>query len=110
MLHIYLASVQLGIKHCVLAALCGWIPGLNIYYLQKIIRIAAVEIETEMEKWELNVARSESELCKTRYPLLLVHGVFFRDLRYLNYRGRIPSELQKTELLSITESNSPLLR
>ncbi len=26
-------------------------------------------------------------------PLLLVHGVFFRDFRYLNYWGRIPKEL-----------------
>jgi triacylglycerol lipase len=95
MLRVYLTSIQLGIKHRILAALCGWIPGINIYYLLKIIRIATEEIETETEKWERNVARAESELCKTRYPLLLVHGVFFRDFRYVNYWGRVPRELQK---------------
>ena len=52
-------------------------------------------MEFETEKWELDEARAESEICKTKYPLLLVHGVFFRDFRYLNYWGRIPRELQR---------------
>ena len=39
--------------------------------------------------------RAESEICKTKYPILLVHGVFFRDFRYVNYWGRIPKELQR---------------
>lgn len=95
MLRVYLTSIQLGIKHRVLALLCGWILGVNIYYLRKIIGIATEEIETETKKWELDVARAESEVCKTKYPFLLVHGVFFRDFRYLNYWGRIPRELQK---------------
>lgn len=29
------------------------------------------------------------------YPILLVHGIGFRDFRRLNYWGRIPSELKK---------------
>ena len=91
----YLTSVQLGLKHRVLAALCGWIPILNIWYLRKIIRITADEAEFETEKWELDTARAESEICKTKYPILLVHGVFFRDFRYVNYWGRIPKELQR---------------
>ncbi len=95
MIPVYLTSVQLGIKHRILAALCGWIPLLNIWYLRKIIRITADEVEFETEKWELDEVRAESEICKTRYPILLVHGVFFRDFRYLNYWGRIPRELQR---------------
>ena len=95
MIRVYLTSVQLGLKHRVLAALCGWIPILNIWYLRKIIRITADEAEFETEKWELDTARAESEICKTKYPILLVHGVFFRDFRYVNYWGRIPKELQR---------------
>ena len=34
-------------------------------------------------------------VCKTKYPILLVHGVFFRDSKIFNYWGRIPSELKK---------------
>lgn len=93
MLRVCLTSVQLGIKHRVLAALCGWIPFLNIWYLTKIIRITTDEVEFETEKWELDEIRAESEVCKTKYPLLMVHGVFFRDFRYINYWGRIPREL-----------------
>lgn len=95
MIRVYLTSVQLGLKHRVLAALCGWIPLLNIWYLRKIIRITADEVEFETEKWELDTGRAESEVCKTKYPILLVHGVFFRDFRYVNYWGRIPRELQR---------------
>lgn len=93
MIRVYLTSLQLGIKHRVLAALCGWIPLVNLWYLVKIIRITGAEVEFETEKWELDEVRAESEICRTKYPLLMVHGVFFRDFRYLNYWGRIPKEL-----------------
>ncbi len=33
--------------------------------------------------------------CDTRYPLLLVHGIFFRDYEHRNYWGRIPEVLEK---------------
>ena len=95
MIRVYITSVQLGLKHRVLAALCGWIPFLNLWYLRKIIRITSDEVEFETEKWELDAVRAESEICKTKYPLLLVHGVFFRDFRYVNYWGRIPRELTR---------------
>ena len=93
MLRVYFTSVQLGVKHRVLAALCGWVPLLNLWYLHKIIRITAGEVEFETEKYEFDAVRAESGICKTKYPILLVHGVFFRDFRYLNYWGRIPGEL-----------------
>lgn len=95
MIRVYLTSVQLGLKHRVLAALCGWIPFVNIWYLAKIIRIVSEEAEFETEKWELDAVRAEDGICRTKYPLLLVHGVFFRDYRYVNYWGRIPRELMR---------------
>ncbi len=93
MIRVYLTSVQLGMKHRVLGALCGWIPLVNVWYLVKIIHICSNEVEFETEKWELDEVRAKSEICKTKYPLLLVHGVFFRDFRYFNYWGRIPKAL-----------------
>lgn len=36
-----------------------------------------------------------SELCKTKYPVLLVHGTGFRDRAFCNYWGGIPSLLEK---------------
>ena len=95
MVRVYLTSVQLGVKHRILAALWGWVPLANAWYLTKIIRICRDEVEFETQKWELDTVRAESEVCRTKYPILLVHGVFFRDFRYLNYWGRIPRELQR---------------
>jgi triacylglycerol lipase len=46
-------------------------------------------------KFELDNQRIESEICKTKYPILLIHGIFWRDWRFFNYWGRIPRELIK---------------
>lgn len=95
MIRIYLTSTQLGMKWRVIAALTGMIPLVNLLVLIRMIRLVDREVETETEKAELNQVRAENKVCQTRYPILLVHGVFFRDFKYLNYWGRIPRELQR---------------
>lgn len=92
-IRVYLTSVQLGIKWRIIGAVCGWIPLVQIYALYKIIRITGSEVIYENEKYLLNQIRAENQECHTRYPVLLVHGVFFRDFRFFNYWGRIPAEL-----------------
>ncbi len=92
---VYCTSIQLGIKRRIIGIACGWIPLVHIYALVKIINIAAEEAKFEIEKFELSLTRNGKDLCKTRYPLLMVHGVFFRDTRFFNYWGRIPGELVK---------------
>lgn len=94
-IRVYTTSLQLGIKWRVIGVICGWIPIANVYALFKILQIVSYEVEYETEKFELNKVRAENSECKTRYPLLLVHGVFFRDFRFFNYWGRIPGELMK---------------
>ncbi|MEL7657591.1 MAG: triacylglycerol lipase, partial [Bacillota bacterium] len=49
----------------------------------------------ETEKIELNNIRKDSNICKTKYPILLIHGIFWRDWQFFNYWGRIPAELIK---------------
>lgn len=95
MLRVYLTSVQLGIKWRVIGALCGWIPLVHLWALGRILRITGREVAFERAKLELNAVRAESEVCATRYPVLLVHGVFFRDSKVLDYWGRIPAELKR---------------
>jgi triacylglycerol lipase len=53
------------------------------------------EVKEESEKDALNAARAEQKVCATKYPILLVHGVCFRDFKHLSYWGRIPKELEK---------------
>ena len=94
-LRVYAASAQLRMKWRVIGILCGWIPVANLIVLGKIIRIAMEETTFESEKIFLNKRRKDAALCRTKYPILMVHGVFFRDFKYFNYWGRIPKELEE---------------
>ena len=90
----YLTSYQLGIKLRVLAAVFGLVPVVNIAFLIVMIVRTRGEViyETRWEKEEKLLA--EDKVCETKYPVLLVHGVFFRDSNVLNYWGRIPASLE----------------
>ncbi|MCX4322786.1 MAG: triacylglycerol lipase [Lachnospiraceae bacterium] len=92
---VYTTSVQLGVKWRVIGIVCGWIPLVHIWALCRIIAITSNEAAFEKEKYLLDQTRAESRLCETKYPLLLVHGVFFRDFRFFNYWGRIPYALKR---------------
>ncbi len=92
-LSVYLTSVQLGIKLRVLGAIFGMIPPVNLYFLGKIIHTVSREITCETALYERNLVRRDAQICHTNYPILLVHGVFFRDSVRFNYWGRIPKEL-----------------
>lgn len=92
---VYCTSVQLGIRTRIVSILCGWIPIINIFTLFNIIKTTSKEVNFEIEKSNLDKSRSAQKICATKYPILLVHGIFFRDSRYFNYWGRVPTELTK---------------
>jgi len=91
---IYCTSTQMGIRWRVIGALCGMIPILNLIVLTKIINLTSDEMEFEIEKEIISSSPELSEICKTKYPIVLIHGVFFRDSRLFNYWGRIPRTLK----------------
>lgn len=91
---VYCTSTQMGIKWRVIGAICGMIPIANIIVLTKIIRITSKEIEYEIEKEIVSSNPALANICKTKYPIVLVHGVFFRDNKIFNYWGRIPHTLK----------------
>ena len=92
---VYFTSVQLGLKLRIVGLLCGMIPVVNLVILNLILRTVFREVRVECDKEALNRSREDQLVCRTRYPILMVHGVFFRDSRYFNYWGRIPGELEK---------------
>lgn len=94
MIRVYISSFQLGVKWRVIGFVCGMIPIINLVVLGKILYVVSSEVKVENEKILLNISRKSEEICKTKYPLLMVHGVFFRDFAYFNYWGRIPKELE----------------
>ena len=90
---VYLNCKQLGIKWRALGIIFGMVPILNLIMLGKIIKTADDEVKFETKKIKLNLERKDDKICKTKYPILMVHGVFFRDFEHLNYWGRVPQEL-----------------
>ncbi|MBQ2863634.1 MAG: triacylglycerol lipase [Clostridia bacterium] len=92
---VYLCSYELGIKHRVIGALCGMIPIANLIVLRRIVDVTSREVAAECDREQKNKERISISVCKTKYPILLVHGVFFRDYKYFNYWGRIPRELER---------------
>ena len=91
---VYTTSTQMGIKWRAIGILCGMIPILNLVVLTKIIKVTADEVEYEIEREIIAHDPALSELCKTKYPIILIHGVFFRDNKLFNYWGRIPRTLK----------------
>ena len=79
LLRIIFASSQLGILFKILLIFVWWIPILNNVIFYKCCHIARREYYFELSKIELNEQRKENEICKTKYPILLVHGIFGRD-------------------------------
>lgn len=92
---IYCTSSQLGLKLRIWGICLGIIPIVNIIALVIIIRATDREIQYESAKELLNQQRQNQQICKTKYPILLVHGVFFRDFKYFGYWGRIPGQLRR---------------
>lgn len=93
-IRVYCTSQQIGLKWRLMGIFCGFVPVANLVVLTCIIRIAYEEALFESDKILCTQRRKESALCRTKYPILMVHGVFFRDFKYFNYWGRVPKELE----------------
>lgn len=92
---VYITSTQLGLKWRIMGVVFGMIPVANLIVLFFILKVTTNEYLFETEKNKINKQRKLKKMCATKYPILLVHGVFFRDFKYFNYWGRIPKELEK---------------
>lgn len=92
---VYITSVQIGLKLRIIGIVVGMVPIANLITLIVILRKTIKELTFERNKLKLDEERKDKKICCTKYPILMVHGVFFRDYKYLNYWGRIPAELEQ---------------
>ncbi len=92
-IRMFFTSKRLNIIRRIVTLLTFAMPVANLFVISKACRLVRDEYHFEKEKAELREARANSEICKTKYPIVLVHGIFFKDRRYFNYWGRIPAEL-----------------
>lgn len=88
-------STQLSLFARLALFFAWWVPIANIFLAWHCCRVIHNEYLFDMAKKELTESRQENEICKTKYPILLVHGIFWRDWQLFNYWGRIPKELKR---------------
>ncbi len=94
-IRVYVTSSMMGAKWRIIGLICGMIPIVHIFALLNIIYVTRCEVDMETSRIKRNKERADKKVCQTKYPLVLVHGVFFRDSKRFNYWGRIPKELEK---------------
>lgn len=92
-IRILCTSKQLRILMKILLVVCWWVPIVNLVVYWRCCHVVSREHLFAITKNELNESRKENDICKTKYPILLVHGIFWRDWQIFNYWGRIPNEL-----------------
>lgn len=92
-LRIFFTSKRLRISRRLVMLFTMWIPIINVIVLILACRLVDEEYDFECYKVVTRDARVDTALCQTKYPLIMVHGIFFKDFNYFNYWGRIPNEL-----------------
>ena len=92
---IMVTSRQLTLINRVSLIFLWWVPIINVIIIKICCSKVKGEYIYEKSKEELNNVRKESEICHTKYPIVLVHGIFFRDWWIINYWGRIPKALKR---------------
>lgn len=94
-LRIFFCSRNLGIVKRLLILLLMWVPFVQLYLAHIMCRAAKDEYLVAVSRMDLAAFHVENDACATKYPIVMVHGIGFRDLRYFNYWGRIPLVLKK---------------
>ena len=84
-LHLLCSGKQVKKYWYLILCFIWWMPVVSWILTLYIYRTSKREWRVEQAKSACNAVRKESEICQTKYPILLVHGIFFRDWQYLNY-------------------------
>lgn len=88
-------SAQLGIVRRIVMFFFWWVFPVNVFLFYGWCSIVRRELLTAKNRYLLDTARVQNAVCCTRYPVVMVHGIFFRDWQYMNYWGRIPKTLKQ---------------
>ena len=94
-IRVLLTSTMAGLVIKALAACFCMIPVVNIPFIVILVVQANREFLYEKRHELCEREFAEKKVCATRYPILFVHGVFFRDSNILNYWGRVPNALER---------------
>ena len=92
-LRVFFTSRQVGLLLRVSLVFLWWVPLLNFVLLYRVQKTVQEEFGISLFKLQRNLGRKGAGYCSTKYPFILVHGIFFRDWKRVNYWGRIPQAL-----------------
>lgn len=95
-LRIIICCRRLGIAKRLLICLNIWIPVVNLFLFHYLARAAKDEYFIHAARNQSASVYQATQECRTKYPLIMVHGIGFRDLKYFNYWGRVPRYLQRS--------------
>lgn len=94
-LRIFFGSRNLVIAKRLFIVLFMWVPFVQLYLAHILCASAKDEYLVAVSRESDTAFSVTDNLCQTKYPLIMVHGIGFRDLRHFNYWGRIPRLLQQ---------------
>ena len=94
-LRVLCLSRRLRILRRVLVLCACWFPLFGAIAFLYLARIAHDEYQYALYKKGLYERRAKTALCKTRYPIVMLHGAALREAKFFRYWGRIPRELER---------------
>lgn len=94
-LRIFFGSRNLVIGKRVAILLFIWVPIVQLFLVRIMCEAARDEYLVTKSRESQDAFTKTDDTCMTKYPIIMVHGIGFRDLRYYNYWGRIPEILMQ---------------
>ncbi|MCR5608864.1 MAG: triacylglycerol lipase [Lachnospiraceae bacterium] len=90
MIRILLTTTHYTAKKKTIYFFLTFVPIVNLFVMLSICKNVYDEFDYSYQQQLMENVVIRTDACKTKYPLLLVSGISFRDLRFFNYWGRIP--------------------
>lgn len=94
-LRVILTSKWLSVIKRAIAFFLLPIPLVNIFISWYLCHTAFYEFQYFSYKLYDEEVNQLSDMCETKYPILMIHGIGFRDFKLFNYWGRIPRQLER---------------
>ena len=94
-LRIFFGSRNLVIGKRIAILLLMWVPVVQLFLAHVLCTAAKDEYLVTLGRERDETFTLEDDKCATKYPIIMVHGIGFRDLQHFNYWGRIPTLLKQ---------------
>lgn len=95
LLRLIYAAEQLDALYRYLMLATWWIPLVGVFLNLPTYRAAKRELQFVRMQYLRNLQRRDRQVCRTKFPLLLLHSNFYPDWKPTTCWGRIPDALEQ---------------